>query len=45
MEKNFTTFIGENKRESFTEFDQLFNGIEAFMGYLSKCTSDNGRET
>ena len=34
MENNFTTFIGEDKRESFKEFDQLFDGIEAFMGYL-----------
>tara|TARA_B100000941_G_scaffold141354_1_gene100160 strand:- start:675 stop:1265 length:591 start_codon:yes stop_codon:yes gene_type:complete len=28
------TFIGTTKREEFNEFEDLYKGVEAFMGYL-----------
>jgi len=28
------THIGENKRENFADFEELFKGVESFMGYL-----------
>ena len=28
------TFIGKSKREEFNEFEDLYKGVEAFMGYL-----------
>ena len=31
---NNNSFIGESKRESYKDFENLFQGIESFMGYL-----------
>jgi uncharacterized peroxidase-related enzyme len=31
---NNNSFIGESKRESFKDFENLFQGVESFMGYL-----------
>ena len=31
---NNNSFIGESKRESYKDFDNLFQGVESFMGYL-----------
>ncbi len=28
------TFIGKTKREEFKEFEEIYKGVEAFMGYL-----------
>ena len=28
------TFNGESSREDFVDFEELFNGVESFMGYL-----------
>ena len=28
------TYIGKTKREEFSEFEELYKGVEAFMGYL-----------
>ena len=28
------TFIGKSRREEFNEFEDLYKGVEAFMGYL-----------
>ncbi len=28
------SFIGESKRESYKDFENLFQGVESFMGYL-----------
>ena len=34
-EKNSNnSFIGESKRESYKDFENLFQGVESFMGYL-----------
>ena len=34
-EKNINnSFIGESKRESYKDFENLFQGVESFMGYL-----------
>jgi len=33
-EKNNNSFIGESKRESYKDFENLFQGVESFMGYL-----------
>jgi uncharacterized peroxidase-related enzyme len=32
--KNTTSFLGESDRKSFQSFSELFEGVEAFMGYL-----------
>ncbi len=32
--KNATSFLGDADRGSFRKFDDLFEGVEAFMGYL-----------
>jgi len=37
------TFNGESSREDFKDFEELFNGVESFMGYLAKCTFEHGR--
>jgi len=34
MEKIQTTFIGDTDRKSLIEFEELFNLVESFMGYL-----------
>ena len=34
MEKLQTTFIGDTDRKSLIEFEELFNLVESFMGYL-----------
>jgi|TARA_B110000444_G_C18830833_1_gene593165 uncharacterized peroxidase-related enzyme len=31
---NNNSFIGESKRESYKDFENLFQGVESFMGYL-----------
>jgi hypothetical protein len=31
---NDNSFIGESKREEHKDFEDLFKGVEAFMGYL-----------
>ena len=31
---NINSFIGESKRESYKDFENLFQGVESFMGYL-----------
>ena len=31
---NTTSFLGESDRDSFQSFTELFEGVEAFMGYL-----------
>ena len=31
---NNNSFIGESKRESHKDFENLFQGVESFMGYL-----------
>ena len=31
---NDNSFIGESKREEHKDFEELFKGVEAFMGYL-----------
>ena len=31
---NNSSFIGESKRESYKDFENLFQGVESFMGYL-----------
>ena len=28
------TYIGGKKREGFPDFEELFKGVEAFMGYV-----------
>ena len=31
---NTTSFLGESDRDNFQSFTELFEGVEAFMGYL-----------
>ena len=31
---NDLSFLGESNRHQFEQFDNLFNGVESFMGYL-----------
>ena len=31
---NDLSFVGESNRHQFEQFDNLFNGVESFMGYL-----------
>lgn len=31
---NYLSFLGESNRHQFEQFDNLFNGVESFMGYL-----------
>ena len=31
---NNNSFIGESKRESYKDFEKLFQGVESFMGYM-----------
>ena len=34
MKESKMTFNGESSRQDFVEFEELFNGVESFMGYL-----------
>ena len=34
MKESKMTFNGESSRQDFMEFEELFNGVESFMGYL-----------
>ena len=34
MKESKMTFNGESSKQDFMEFEELFNGVESFMGYL-----------